>query len=66
MKDGWHTIQGKYVYVENGYIIRAMKNNNTLPAYVYRSCRNGGWDIEEKITPAAFSAGFRRGTIEIF
>lgn len=65
MKDGWHSIQGKSVYVENGFV-RAMKNNNTLSAYVYRSCRTGGWDLEGKITPAAFIAGVRRGIIIVF
>ena len=65
MKNGWHTIQGRSVYVEDGYIIKATKANGTLPAYVYRWYKNV-WVKEGKITVAAFSAGVRRGTIDIF
>ena len=66
MKDGWHEISGNTVYVEDGYIIRGMKQNGlgAVSAYIYRKCRNGnGWDREDKITPDAFRAGCRRGTI---
>lgn len=65
-KNGWHTIAGFSVFVDNGLITRAMKNNDTLPASVYRYNRRfGTWDKEDKITPAAFSAGVRRGTITV-
>lgn len=66
MKDGWHTIAGKSVYVENERIIRGMKNNDTLTAYVYRWDRStNAWIKEDSITPAAFRAGLKRGTIQL-
>lgn len=64
IKDGWHTIAGFSVYVEDGHITRAMKDSDTLPASVYR-WKNDGWTIEYKITPAAFRAGVKRGTITV-
>ena len=69
MKDGWHTIQGRRVYIEDGMILRAIKldhNSSEVPAHVYRASKYGGWDSTGKITVAAFSAGVRRGTIDIF
>ena len=63
MKDGWHVLQGYDVFVENGYIVRGMKDNCQLPAYVYRSSKFGGYKREWRITPAAFVAGVKRGTI---
>lgn len=66
MKDGWHLVEGHDVYVEDGYIVRAMKNGGTLSARVYRYNRRfGTWDKEDKITPAAFRAGVKRGTIAV-
>lgn len=66
MKDGWHVIAGKDVYVENGYIIRATKNNGQESAGVYRYIsRLRVWCKEDKITPAAFRAGVNRGTISV-
>lgn len=66
MKDGWHTICGYSVYVEDGKIKRGMKESDTLTAYVYRwnkslSC----WTKESDITPDAFRAGIKRGTITL-
>lgn len=67
VKDGWHTIAGLSVYVEDGYIIRATKHDDTLPAWVYRWSKfNNAWMKEDKITPAAFRSGVKRGTITIF
>lgn len=55
------------IYVENGKIVRGTKDNPYCAAYVYRySCQYNCWIIEEKITPAAFVAGVRRGTIDLF
>lgn len=62
-KDGWHSICGYDVYVEDGFILRGVKDNGQLPSYVYRACRYGGWGKEERISIEAFRAGVRRGTI---
>ena len=72
MKDGWHTIAGYEVYVEDGYILRGIKhdqNGGQLSSHVYRQDRTISgracdlWTSEEKITPDAFRSGVRRGTI---
>lgn len=65
MKDGWHKIYGYDVYIENNIVIRGTKANGTLPAYVYRACRAGGWDRDNSVTVNAFRAGVRRGTIKM-
>ena len=65
VKDGWHEICGRSVYVENGCIDHGMKNNDTVSAYPYRASKDG-WSRIESITVAAFAAGVRRGTIELF
>lgn len=47
-KDGWHTICGYSVYVENDRIVRGIKldrNKSPVPAYPYRrDKKNGGWN----------------------
>ena len=66
IKDGWHNICGYSVYVEGGYILRGIdtdSNGGQIPVYVYRASRHGGYDREERITPAAFRAGMARGTV---
>lgn len=68
IKDGWHTIQGYRVYVENGFILRGMKldyNGSLVPAWPYRACRTGGWDNCTGLSVSAFSAGARRGSITL-
>ena len=66
MKDGWNVIAGHDVFVEGGYIVRAMKNGGQQSASVYRYNRRfGTWDKKDKITPAAFRAGVKRGTISV-
>lgn len=65
IKNGWHTICGCSVYVEDGYITRAMKENDTLPASVYKQSRYGGWDKAVPCTVSAFRSGHRRGTYAV-
>lgn len=66
VKNGWHTICGCSVYIEDGRIIRGMKNNDQLTAYVYRwDSGRGCWIRQDSITPAAFRAGIKRGTIQL-
>lgn len=64
MRDGWHTIAGKSVYIENGKIRRGMTNNDTQSAWVYRwNKAEKSWVAEGPISPAAFRAGIKRGTL---
>ena len=65
MKDGWHTIMGYDVYVEDGKVLRGTKDNGQLPAYVYRAGKRG-WELDCVVSVAAFRAGVRRGTIRMF
>lgn len=70
MKRGWHTIQGYSVHVDSDGLIRhgtLGEGSWMVTAYVYRACRNGdGWDREPCITPSAFAAGVKRGTVRLF
>lgn len=66
MKDGWHVINGYNVYVEDGFIIRGVSHDQSKAVYVYRALKTGGYGKETKITPAAFRAGVKRGTIDMF
>ena len=56
-KDGWHTIRGYYVLVENGRIIRGMKkdrNKSLAPSYPYRKAQGGGYDLCSGISVETF------------
>lgn len=71
MKDGWHTILGREVLVENGYVVRGVKRSTTgvgkVPAYVYWWYpKMKVWNSVKKVTPAAFRAGVTRGTYDLF
>lgn len=59
MKNGWTTISGYDVFVEDGKVMRGYGCN------VYRACKDGGWDLDNGITVAAFRAGVARGTIRM-
>lgn len=65
-RDGWHTISGYMVYVENGYIVRGLSHNRQETTYVYRVSKHSGWDADDRITIDAFRAGIKRGTIRMF
>lgn len=68
MKDGRHIIMGRTVIVEDGMIVRGIKNPgwNETVGYVYRLDRKlRCWTSEGKITVAAFRAGVRRGTVDL-
>ena len=51
-KDGWHTICGYSVYVENDRIVRGIKldrNKSPVPAYPYRrDNKNGGCPFSQQ------------------
>lgn len=65
-KDGWYTVCGYEVYIEDGKILRGISSDHQKPTWVYRHAKTDGWDREEAITPDAFRAGVRRGTIDMF
>jgi len=68
VRDGWHTIEGRTVYTENGYILRGIildRNRQQVPAHVYRATRDGYWNIEYWLSVDAFRSGVRRGTIDL-
>lgn len=70
ISDGWHTISGYRVYIEDGYITRGITDDGQDRLYVYRACpslyRFDEWDRVYHITPDAFRAGVRRGTIDMY
>jgi len=65
--DGWHTVEGYEVYVENGKILRGIlgKGNAQRTAYPYKVSKYGGMDIDTGISVDAFRAGVKRGTKEL-
>lgn len=64
IKDGWHTIYGKFVYVENGRVLRGVSSRDwdQRTIYPYRVCRDGCTNCAG-ITVDAFRSGLRRGTV---
>lgn len=66
VKDGWHKIAGYDVYVENGYIKRGTKDNGQLPAWPYRSGKDGGWDLDRYMTPDNFRRKVKNGSATMF
>lgn len=63
----WKTICGYSVYVEGGKIVRAMKDNDTLPAAVYKwNSKTRVWDNVTPCTVSAFRSGIYRGTYGVF
>lgn len=68
MKDGWKVVNGYKVYVEDGFVTRAVdgEGNDQHTVYPYRwSDKNGCWSSTGKITTAALRAGLNRGTIKL-
>lgn len=69
VQDGWHTICGHDVYVEDGIIRRGVEQRsplNIVPVYPYRYHAKGnrGW-WREDMTVDAFRAGVKRGTVNM-
>ena len=57
--DGWYTVKGQGVLVENGYVLRGTKrdcNGSEVTAYIYKSDGRGGYDKTD-VTILDFIAG---------
>lgn len=61
----WHIVCGYSVYIENGYILRAMKNKNTEAAFIYKRIKNE-WTNVTPCKASTFKSGFYRGNYVIF
>lgn len=68
MRDGWHDIYGRRVYVENDRILRGIIRHsplNVVPGYVFRRVGSGWGREDHGVSVNAFRAGVRRGTIDL-
>ena len=63
VKDGWHTVYGYDVYVEDGQVKRGIVKGCT--AYPCRKSIYGGWSVDTHMTLDALRAGLSRETIII-
>ena len=67
VKDGWHVVYGKNVYVENGKVVYGTtkdKNNSEVTCYPYEYNKDlDCWvNISGEVTLSAYRAGYKRGT----
>ena len=62
VKDGWHTISGYDVYVEDGNVIWGFSSDNQRAIFPYRAVKDD-WISASGLTVDAFRAGIRRETI---
>lgn len=65
VKDGWHTIAGKSVYIENGYIKRGLSSDGQKATYPYRAAKDG-WDNDPYMTPDTFRRKVKNGSAAMF
>lgn len=68
MRDGWHIISGRKVYIKNSIVKRGIIQRSALdivPGYVYRRVGTGWGKEDHGVSVAAFRAGIKRGTIDI-
>lgn len=69
MKDGWHKICGREVYVKNNRVIRGTKPDgtgipgNAVTAHPYRKCKTGGWDNCSGISVSTFRSLCNKGDL---
>lgn len=69
MKDGWHTICGWRVFVDDDRVIMGTSGTDLKqkPIYPYRYSKTENcWVNAAPISVAAFRTGIRRGTIQMF
>lgn len=67
MKDGWHSISGYDVFIENGKVMRGTLGSGTnyRPVYPYKHfLGDRGWyNVSGQIIANAFRYGVKRGFI---
>lgn len=66
MKNGWHTICGYDIFVENNRVLRGTKydhNHDLVTAYPYRKCKTGGWDNCSGISVSTFRSLCNKGDL---
>ena len=65
MKNGWHTIYGNNVYVEDGKVLRGVSHDHQRTEYPYRWIGNPYkcYTLASGIGVEAFRSGVRRGTV---
>ena len=62
VKNGWHTISGYTVYVEDGKVLRGLSTDKQKAVFPYRAVKDG-WTSASGLTVDAFRSGIRRDTI---
>lgn len=69
IRDGWHTVAGDEVLIENGEVVRGVGRNGEgqlVPLYVYRwdSCLRC-WIYNGRTKYETFRSGIRRGNMRL-
>ena len=67
IKDGWHTICGNRILVQDGFIRYGVEGEGFAfrMSYACRYLKHIGWVRTVNLTPAAFRSGIKRGTIKM-
>lgn len=69
-KDGWHTLGGHKVYIQNDHVLRGVTSDHSglgqRPLYPYIRCKTGGYDREEKVLASTFTRRIKSGTLAMF
>lgn len=65
-KDGWHTLGGYRVYIEDGYVLRGLSLDGRTTRYMYEANKDGGFDKIERMKVAAFKSRCARNTMYMF
>lgn len=66
VRDGWHTIAGQNVYIENGYIKRGLSRDGSRTTYPYSSGKYDGWDLDQYMTPDNFRRKVKNGSATMY
>lgn len=65
-KDGWHTLGGYRVYIEDGYVLRGLSLDGQTTRYMYEANKDGGFDKIERMKVGAFKSRCARNTMYMF
>lgn len=63
MKNGWHTVKGIEVYVEDGKVVRGLAGGVATYPYEYLKEYNSYTNISGELTLSAFRGRLERGTV---